>query len=107
MSRPPESSFVDGHVDALSYIHFIHERIQCITKISFNRKILENDLQIKLTQNFLVPIPFDGFSFSAGCLPPPVILRGTDAKSQNLSQQLLRRKFPAQVLPHQIDDYLQ
>ena len=29
------------------------------------------------------------------------------AKSQNLPQQLLRRKFPAQVLPHQIDDSLQ
>ena len=70
MSRFPESPFFDGHVDAFSYIHFIHERILFITKISFNRKILENDLQIKLTQNFLVPIPFDGFSFSAACLPP-------------------------------------
>jgi len=29
------------------------------------------------------------------------------AKSQNLPQQLLHRKFPAQVLPHQIDDCLQ
>jgi len=70
MSRPPESSFFDGHVDALSYIHFIYERIQYITKISFNRKISENDLQIKLTQNFLVPIPYDEFVFSEVCLPP-------------------------------------
>ena len=70
MSSPPKFSFFDGHFDALSLVHFIHERIQCIAKISFNRKILENDLQIKLTQNFLVPIPFDGFSFSAACPPP-------------------------------------
>jgi hypothetical protein len=74
MSRPPESSFFDGHVDALSYIHFIYERIQCITKISFNRKILENDLQNKLIQNFLVPIPFDEFLFSQHAFHPVILL---------------------------------
>ena len=64
MSRAPESSFFDGHIDALSYIHFIHEIFQFITKILFNRKILENDLHIKLIQIILVLITFDEFLFS-------------------------------------------
>jgi len=41
---------------------------------------LENDLQIKLIQIFLVPIPFDGFFFPQHVLLPHVILRKADGE---------------------------